>query len=172
MVGYALGDFIKQGKVVADSRVDLVKSPIGIAVKSGAPKPDISSVDALKRALLAAKSIAHSKTGASGLYFVSLTERLGVAEVVRAKAKVQDGIVGDVAARGEAEIAVQQISELMQSAGVDIVGPLPGELQSITIFSADVFAGSRQQAAAEAFVAYLASPTVAPVTRQKGMEPV
>jgi molybdate transport system substrate-binding protein len=166
----AIDDLIRQGKI--RDRTDLARSGVGIAVAKGAPKPDIGTAEKFKRALLAAKSIAHSKTGASGLYFVSLTERLGIAEVVRAKAKVQDGIVGDVAARGEAEIAVQQISELMQSAGVDIVGPLPGELQSITIFSAGVFAGSRQQAAAEAFVAYLASPAVAPVIRQKGMEPV
>jgi molybdate transport system substrate-binding protein len=166
----AIDDLMRQGKI--RDRTDLARSGVGIAVAKGAHKPDIGTAEKFKRALLAAKSIAHSKTGASGLYFVSLTERLGIAEVVRAKAKVQDGIVGDVAARGEAEIAVQQISELMQSAGVDIVGPLPGELQSITIFSAGVFAGSRQQAAAEAFVAYLASPAVAPVIRQKGMEPV
>jgi molybdate transport system substrate-binding protein len=166
----AIDDLIRQGKI--RGRTDLARSGVGIAVAKGAHKPDIDTTEKFKQALLAAKSIAHSKTGASGLYFVSLTERLGIAEVVRAKAKVQDGIVGDVAARGEAEIAVQQISELMQSAGVDIVGPLPGELQSITIFSAGVFAGSRQQAAAEAFVAYLASPAVAPVIRQKGMEPV
>jgi molybdate transport system substrate-binding protein len=166
----AIDDLIRQGKTL--SRTDLSRSAVGIAVAKGARKPDIATADKLKRALLAAKSIAHSRTGASGLYFVSLTERLGIADVIQAKAKVQDGIVGDVAARGEAEIAVQQISELMQSRGIDIVGPLPQDLQSITVFSAGVFAGSRQQAAAKAFVAHLASPAVAPVIRQKGMEPV
>jgi molybdate transport system substrate-binding protein len=152
-------------------RADLSKSFVGIAVARGAPKPDIGTPEKFKQAILNAKSIAHSKTGASGLYFASLTEKLGIADAIRAKAKVQDGIVGEVAARGEAEIAVQQISELMQAEGVDIVGPLPDALQSITIFSAGVF-GSSRQPAAKAFVAHLASAEVAPVIRQKGMEPV
>jgi molybdate transport system substrate-binding protein len=165
----AIDDLIAQGKVSA--RTDLSRSFVGIAVARGAPKPDIGTPDKFKQAMLAAKSIAHSKTGASGLYFVSLTERLGIADAVRAKAKIQDGIVGEIAARGEAEIAVQQISELMQAEGVDIVGPLPETLQSITVFSAGAFATSTQ-AAAKAFVAHLASPAVAPVIRLKGMEPV
>jgi len=165
----AIDDLIRQGKVI--DRTDLAKSFVGIAVAKGAPKPDIGTPEKFKQAMLNAKSIAHSKTGASGLYFASLTEKLGIADAVRAKAKVQDGIVGEVAARGEAEIAVQQISELMQAEGVDIVGPLPDALQSITIFSAGVFASSRQPAA-KAFVAHLASAAVAPVIRQKGMEPV
>ena len=159
-----------QGKVTA--RTDLSHSFVGIAVAKGAPKPDIGTPEKFKQAMLAAKSIAHSKTGASGLYFVSLTERLGIADAIRAKAKIQDGIVGEVAARGEAEIAVQQISELMQADGVDIVGPLPDALQSITVFSAGAFAGSTMAAAANAFVTHLASPAVAPVIRLKGMEPV
>jgi molybdate transport system substrate-binding protein len=154
------------------ARTDLSRSFVGIAVAKGAPKPDIGTPERFKQAMLAAKSIAHSRTGASGLYFVSLTERLGIAYAVRAKAKIQDGIVGEMAARGEAEIAVQQISELMQAEGVDIVGPLPDALQSVTVFSAGVFAASSQVSAAKAFVAYLASPAVAPVIRLKGMEPV
>ena len=166
----AIDDLIAQGKVI--ERIDLSKSFVGIAVAKGAPKPDIGTPEKFKQALLNAKSIAHSKTGASGLYFARLIEKLGIADATRAKAKVQDGIVGKLAARGEAEIAVQQISELMQADGIDIVGPLPDELQSITIFSGGVFAASRQPAAAKAFVAHLASGAVAPVIRQKGMEPV
>lgn len=166
----AVDDLIAQGKVQA--RTDLARSFVGIAVAKGAPKPDIATPEKFKAAMLAAKSIAHSKTGASGLYFVSLTERLGIADAIRTKAKIQDGIVGEVAARGEAEIAVQQISELMQAEGVDIVGPLPDALQSVTVFSAGVFAGSKQAEAARAFVAHLGSPAVAPVIRRKGMEPV
>jgi molybdate transport system substrate-binding protein len=166
----AIDDLIRQGKII--ERTDLSKSFVGIAVARGAPRPDIGTPEKFKQAMLSAKSIAHSKTGASGLYFASLVEKLGIADAVRRKAKVQDGIVGEVAARGEAEIAVQQISELMQAEGVDIVGPLPDALQSITIFSGGVFAASGQLAAARAFVAYLASPAVAPVIRQKGMEPV
>ena len=128
----AIDELIAQGK--ADRRTDLARSFVGIAVARGAPKPDISTPDAFKKSLLAAKSIARSKTGASGLYFASLIERLGLAEALTPKIIVEDGIVGKLAARGEAEIAVQQISELMQADGVDIVGPLPDELQSITVF--------------------------------------
>lgn len=166
----AIDDLIAQGKVSA--RTDLSRSFVGIAVAKGAPKPDIGTPEKFKQVMLDAKSIAHSKTGASGLYFVSLTERLGIADAIRVKAKIQDGIVGEVTARGEAEIAVQQISELMQAEGVDIVGPLPDALQSITVFSAGVFAASKQPEAARAFVAHLASPAVAPVIRLKGLEPV
>ncbi len=166
----AIDDLIRQGKMAA--RTDLSRSFVGIAVKAGAPKPDIGTVDKFKQAMLAAKSIGRSETGASGLYFGTLIERLGLAAALRPKIKVQDGIVGRLAASGEVEIAVQQISELMQADGVDIVGPLPDELQSITVFSAGVFTASPQQAAARAFVAHLASAAVAPVIRQKGMEPV
>jgi molybdate transport system substrate-binding protein len=165
----AIDDLIRQRKVI--ERTDLSRSFVGIAVARGARKPDIGTAETFRQALLNAKTIAHSKTGASGLYFASLIEKLGLADALRAKLKVEDGIVGKLAARGEAEIAVQQISELMQ-ADVDIVGPLPDALQSITIFSAGVFAASQQPAAARAFVAHLASGAVAPVIRQKGMEPV
>ena len=165
----AIDDLIRQRKVI--ERTDLSRSFVGIAVARGARKPDIGTPEKFRQALLNATSIAHSKTGASGLYFASLIEKLGLADALRAKLKVEDGIVGKLAARGEAEIAVQQISELMQ-ADVDIVGPLPDALQSITIFSAGVFAASQQPAAARAFVAHLASGAVAPVIRQKGMEPV
>ena len=166
----AIDDLIAQRKVI--ERTDLSKSFVGIAVAKGAPKPDISTPEKFRQAMLTAKSIAHSKTGASGLYFASLIAKLGLADALAPKITVEDGIVGKLAARGDVEIAVQQISELMQADGADIVGPLPDALQSITIFSAGVFAASGQQAAAKAFVAHLASPAVAPVIRQKGMEPV
>lgn len=165
----AIDDLIAQGKMAA--RTDLARSFVGIAVRRGARRPDIATPDKFTAALLAAKSVAHSKTGASGLYFVSLTERLGIAEAIRAKAVVIDGIVGTLAARGEAEIAVQQVSELMQADGVDIVGRLPDELQSITMFSAGMFTASAQPGLADAFVADLASPKHAALIRRKGMEP-
>jgi len=165
----AIDDLIAQGKMLA--RTDLARSFVGIAVRRGAPRPDISTPDMFKAAMLVAKSVAHSKTGASGLYFVSLMERLGIAGVIKTKAVVMDGIVGTLAASGEAEIAVQQISELMQADGVDIVGPLPDELQSITVFSAGVFAASMQPELAKAFIADLASPKHAALIRRKGMEP-
>src|ERR1044072_5695493 len=164
----AIDDLIAQGKMLA--RTDLARSFVGIAVRRGAPKPDISTPDTFKATMLVAKSVAHSKTGASGLYFVSLMERLGIAGVISAKAVVIDGIVGTLAARGEAELAVQQVSELMQADGIDIVGPLPDELQSITEFSAGVFSASAEAQLANAFVADLASPKHAALIRRKGTE--
>lgn len=165
----ALDDMIAQGNVV--SRTDVSRSFVGLAVKKGARKPDIGTPEKLKQALLAAKSLARSKTGASGIYFASLIKRLGLDEALKAKTIVRDGIVANIAASGEAELAVQQISELMQSLGVDIVGPLPDELQQITVFSAGVFAGSAQTDLAKAFVAHLVSPANASLIRAKGMEP-
>jgi molybdate transport system substrate-binding protein len=159
MVGYALGDLVKQGKVVADSRVDLVKSPIGVAVKSGAPKPDISSAETIRRALLAAKSIAYSDS-ASGVYVsTEMFQKLGIAEEMKDKArKIPATPVGEIVAHGEAEIGFQQISELKPVAGIDIVGPLPDELQKITVFSAGIATVSREPDAGKALIKFLASP--------------
>jgi molybdate transport system substrate-binding protein len=173
MVGYALGDLIKQGKVVADSRVDLTKSLIGVVVKSGAPKLDISSADALKRALLAAKSIAYSDS-ASGVYVsTEMFQRLGIADAVKDKArKIPAEPVAGVVARGDAEIGFQQISELRPVAGVDIVGPLPSELQTVTIFSAGIASVSREPEAGRALIKFLASPAASAAIIKSGMEPI
>jgi molybdate transport system substrate-binding protein len=165
----ALDGIIAQGKVAG--RIDVSRSFVGMAVRKGAPRPDIGTPEKLKQALLAAKSLAHSKTGASGIYFAGLIDRLGLRDALKAKTIVRDGIVATIAASGEAELAVQQISELMQSPGIDIVGPLPDELQQVTIFSAGVFTGSAQIGLAQAFVAHLASPANAALIRAKGMEP-
>jgi molybdate transport system substrate-binding protein len=165
----AIDELIAQGKIV--DRTDLTRSFVGIAVRKGTPRPDISTPDTFKKTMLAARSIARSETGASGLYFAGLIERLGLADALKQKIIVQDGIVGRIAARGEAEIAVQQISELMQADGIDIVGPLPDELQSITVFSGGVFKGSSVADLAKAYVAHLASGEFAAVIRHKGMEP-
>ncbi len=165
----AIDELIAQRKMTA--RTDLTRSFVGIAVKRGAPRPNIATPEQFKAALLAAKSIARSETGASGLYFASLIERLGLAEALKPKIKVQDGIVGKLAASGEVEIAVQQISELMQADGAEIVGPLPDALQQVTVFSAGVFAGSTQKQRAEAFVTALAAPDNADLIRRMGMEP-
>src|SRR6202048_641973 len=173
MVGYALGDLIKQGKVIADSRVDLVKSPIGIAVKSGAPKPDISSAEAVKHALLAAKSVAYSDS-ASGVYVsAEMFQRLGIADEMKDKAKKipAEPVAGGVAGRA-AEIGFQQISEMLSVPGVDIVGPLPAELQNITVFSAGIATGSGEPDAGRALIKFLASPAARDAIIKSGMEPI
>jgi molybdate transport system substrate-binding protein len=173
MVGYALGDLVKQGKVVADSRVDLVKSPIGIAVKSGAPKPDISSVDAVKRALLATKTIAYSDS-ASGVYVsTEMFEKLGIADAMRDKArKIPATPVGEIVARGDAEIGFQQVSELLPVQGIDIVGQLPSELQKVTVFSAGIASVSKEPDAGKALIKFLASPAASAAIIKSGMEPI
>jgi molybdate transport system substrate-binding protein len=165
----AIDELIAQGKVVG--RIDLSRSFVGIAVRKGAPQPDITTPEKFRQVMLAAKSIARSKTGASGLYFANLIDRLGLADALNPKMIVEDGIVGRIAARGEAEIAVQQVSELMQADGIDIVGPLPDELQSVTVFSAGVFKNAAAGVLANAYVAHLAAPQFAAVIRLKGMEP-
>jgi molybdate transport system substrate-binding protein len=173
MVGYALTDLAKQGKVIAESRVDLVKSPIGIAVKSGAPKPDISSADTLKRALLAAKSVAYSDS-ASGVYVsTEMFAKLGIADEMKDKArKIPATPVGEIVAHGDAEIGFQQISELLPVAGVDIVGPLPPELQKITTFSAGIATVSKEPDAGKALIKFLASPAASAAIVKSGMEPI
>lgn len=173
LVGYALGDLIKQGKVVADSRVDLVKSPIGVAVKAGAPKPDISSPDALKQALLAAKSIAYSDS-ASGVYVsTEMFAKLGIAEQMKDKArKIPATPVGEIVAHGDAEIGLQQISELKPVTGIDIIGPLPSELQKITVFSAGIASVSKEPEAGRALIKFLASPAAKDTIIKSGLEPI
>jgi molybdate transport system substrate-binding protein len=173
MVGYALADLAKNGKVIPDSRVDLVKSPIGIAVKSGAPKPDISSADTLKRALLAAKSVAYSDS-ASGVYVsTEMFGKLGIADEMKDKArKIPATPVAEIVARGDAEIGFQQISELLPVAGVDIVGPLPPELQKITTFSAGIATVSKELDAGKALIKFLASPAARAAIVKSGMDPI
>jgi molybdate transport system substrate-binding protein len=173
LVGYALGDLMKQGKVVADSRVDLVRSKIGVAVKAGAPKPDISSADALKRALLAAKSVAYSDS-ASGVYIsTEMFQKLGIADEMKDKArKIPATPVAEIVAHGEAEIGFQQISELKPVAGIEIVGPLPEELQKVTVFSAGIARVSKEPDAGKALIRFLASPAARDAIVGSGLEPI
>jgi molybdate transport system substrate-binding protein len=173
MVGYALDDLIKQGKVTADSQIDLVKSPIGIAVKSGAPKPDISSADAVKRALLAAKSVAYSDSS-SGVYVsTEMFQKLGIADAMKEKArKIPATPVAEIVARGEAEIGFQQISEMLPVPGVDIVGQLPDELQKITVYSAGIASVSKEPDAGKALIKYLASPQARDAIVKSGLQPI
>jgi molybdate transport system substrate-binding protein len=173
LVGYALDDLVKQGKATADSKVDLVKSPIGIAVKSGAPKPDISSADAVKRALLEAKSVAYSDS-ASGVYVsTEMFAKLGITEAMKGKAKqIPATPVGEIVARGEAEIGLQQIAELKPVAGIDIVGPLPPDLQKITVFSAGIASVSKEPEAGKALIKFLASPAARDALVKSGLDPI
>jgi molybdate transport system substrate-binding protein len=173
MVGYALGDLVKQGKVIAGSNVDLVTSAIGIAVKSGAPKPDISSADAVKRALLAAKSVAYSDS-ASGVYVsTEMFAKLGIAEAMKDKARMIPATpVGEIVAKGEADIGLQQIAELRPVSGIDIVGPLPDGLQKITVFSAGIATVSKEPDAGRALIKFLASPAARDAIVKSGMEPI
>jgi molybdate transport system substrate-binding protein len=173
LVGYALDDLIKKGKATADSKVELVRSPIGIAVKAGAPKPDISSADTLKRALLAAKTIAYSDS-ASGVYVsTEMFEKLGIADAMKDKAaKIPATPVGEIVARGDAEIGFQQISELRPVSGIDIVGPLPDELQKITVFSAGIATVSKEPDAGRALIKFLVSPAARDTIVKSGMEPI
>jgi molybdate transport system substrate-binding protein len=173
MVGYALGDLVGQGKVVADSRVDLVKSLIGICVKADAPKPDISSPEALKRALLAAKSIAYSDSASGAYISTDMFQRLGIHEEMKDKArKIPAEPVAGVVARGEAEIGFQQFSEMLPIPGIDIVGPLPPELQKVTVFSAGIASVSKEPEAGKALIKFLASPAARNAIVKSGLEPI
>jgi len=169
----ALDDLIKDGKIVADSRVDLARSSIGLAVRAGAPKPDIGTVDALKRLLLQAKSVAYSAS-VSGTYLSNeLFPRLGIAKEMTVKSiRVEREPVGNLVARGEAEIGFQQISELLPVKGITFVGPLPGDAQRVTVFSAGIAAGSKHPEAARALIAFLASPAGIHAMKASGLDPI
>jgi molybdate transport system substrate-binding protein len=171
MVGSALGKLIDEGKIVSDSRVDLAQSAIGMVVRKGAPRPDISTVEALKRTLLEAKSIAYSDS-ASGVYIANeLFKRLGIADQVKPKSRMIPAIpVAEIVARGQAEIGFQQISELLPVPGVDLVGRLPPEVQRITVFAAGIVVGSKEPDAARAFITFVASPAASTTIEKTGLE--
>ena len=171
LIDTTIDELIKAGTLRAGSRRDLARSGVAIAVRAGAAKPDISTPEAFKHAMLAARAIAYTKSGASGIYFASLIERLGIAEEVNRKAKIQDGMMGELAARGEVEIAVQQLSELLPVAGIDIVGTLPDALQRMTVFTAAIFTATQRAAQAEVLIDHLAAPAPEAVLKAKGLEP-
>src|SRR5215208_1593877 len=171
MVGY--DDLVKNGKATADSKVDLVKSPIAVAVKSGTPRPDISTPDALKRALLVVKTIAYSDS-ASGVYVsTEMFAKLGITDEMKDKArKIPATPVGEIVARGDAEIGFQQMSELKPVEGIDIIGPLPDELQKITVFSAGIATVSKEPDAGKALIKFLASPAARGEIVKSGLDPI
>ena len=174
----AVDDLIKQGRMAPGGRVDIAKSGMGVAVRAGAAKPDISSPEAFKRTLLSAKAIAASNPaggGASGTHFAAVLERLGIADAVKSKLKYSGGglggLAGTLVANGEADIGVQQISELIAAGGVDIVGPLPAELQNTTQFSAGIPVNAKAPDAGKALIAFLTTPAARNVLKAKGLEP-
>jgi molybdate transport system substrate-binding protein len=167
-----MDELAKAGILDGASAVDLVRSLVGLAVKSGAVKPDIGTAEALVATLHAAKSIVYSRLGASGVYFAGLIARLGVADVVNAKATIiPSGLTGELVVRGEAELAVQQLSELQAVPGLDIVGPIPASLQTPGIFSAAVFNGSANADLARSLLQTLTSAEAVVAYKAAGLEP-
>ncbi len=172
----ALQNQVKSGKVVEGSNRSIASTGIGLAVRTGTPKPDISSVEALRNALLAAKSIAYSDPAdgaASGIHFAKVLQRLGIADQVKSKSKLigGGGDVGELVAKGGAEIAVRMTSELLPVPGITYVGPLPGDLQDMIVFAAGICTNGTQQAGAKSLIDFLLSPGVAPKLKATGLEP-
>ena len=169
----ALDALAKDGKVMPGSQVDLVRSAIGFAVKKGAPRPDISTVDALKRTLVAAPSIAYSASASGTYYETEMLKNLGIEDQVRPKSKrILSERVGTVVARGDAALGLQQVSELMPIEGIDYIGPLPAEVQRVTVFSAGIATASKHPDAARELIRYLNSPAAAPTIAKTGLEPL
>ena len=164
-----------QGKLVPGSRVNLASVGVGVVVKEGAPKPDVGTVDAFKRALLAAKSVAYidpASGGSSGIYIDKLLEKLGIADQIRPKAKLKKGgHVADLIVSGEAELGLHQISEIVPVKGAVLVGPLPKEIQNTTTYAAGLSASAKDKSAAEALIKAFSGPAAAAVLKSKGMQP-
>jgi molybdate transport system substrate-binding protein len=167
-----LDEVAREGRVAAESCVDLARSFVGIAVKAGAAHPDISTEAALRAALRGARSVAYSRLGASGILFAKLIERLGIASDINARAVIiPQGFTAERLVSGEADLAVQQISELKQVGGIEVVGPIPYELQTPAVFSAGRMAATNKPDEADRLLRFLASPEVAPALRGSGLEP-
>jgi molybdate transport system substrate-binding protein len=164
--------FIKSGTLAPASRVDLAKSGVGVGVPAGKPKPDISSTEAFKKSLLAAKSIGYS-TGPSGNYVIGLLDRMGIADQIKPKLKqTPTGVfVGTIVASSEVEIGIQQVSEMSHFPGVDYAGPLPADIQKMTIFASGIAAAAKQPESAKALVRFITSPSAADAYKKRGMEP-
>jgi len=166
-----LDGLIKDGKIIVETRTSIARSGIGVEVRAGAPKPDISSVEAFKRALLDAKSIAYLKVG-GGIYVAGLLERLGIAEAIKSKVtRPESDIVSELVAKGSVELGMVVITQILTTPGVDLVGPLPPEIQSYVVFTAGVSANSRVPDAAKQLMKFLTGPTAIPVIKAQGMEP-
>ena len=162
---------VKDGKLIADTRTDLTRSGIGVEVRKGAPKPDISTVEAFKKAMRDAKSVGYLKVGTSGLMVAAMLERIGLTEALKSKVVLpDDDVVSELVAEGKIELGMVNISQILTTPGVDLVGPLPAELQSYIVFSGGVNAKSKAPDAAKDLIKFLKGPAV-PVIRSQGMEP-
>jgi molybdate transport system substrate-binding protein len=169
----ALEDLAKRGLVLADSITDLASVGLGLGIRAGAPRPDLSSPDAVRRTLLAARSIVYSATGASATHFMRMVEQLGIANEVKTKAIVHTGgLVGDVIVRGEAQLGAQMVSEILAVPGVVLAGDLPPEFRQSTMFAAALFAQSRRHDISRAVIGVLTSAEARPVYEAAGMKPV
>ncbi|MCS3449040.1 MULTISPECIES: substrate-binding domain-containing protein [Bradyrhizobium] len=167
-----LDEMIGEGRVARESAVDLARSYVGVAVKAGAAHPHIATEAALRAALLGARAVAYSRLGASGILFAQLIERLGIVEAINARAVIiPSGFTAEKLVSGDADLAIQQISELKQIEGIEVVGPIPLDLQTPAVFSAGRMAVSQRAAAADHLLRYLSSADVAPVLRETGLEP-
>jgi molybdate transport system substrate-binding protein len=170
----AVDELTAKGKFAAGSRQSLARVGVGVVVKDGTPKPDISSVDAFKKSLLAAKSVAYidpAAGGSSGIYVSGLLDRLGIAGEVKPKAKlIHGGAVAEHIAKGEAEVGIHQISEILPVKGVTLVGPLPADIQNYTVYAVGVGANAKQAEAAKALIKALSGPAAAAVLKSKGMD--
>jgi molybdate transport system substrate-binding protein len=167
-----LDELAHEGRVVGETCVDLARSFVGIAVKAGHPHPDIATEPALRATLLGARAVAYSRIGASGILFAQLIERMGISAEINARATViPSGFTAERLLSGEADLAVQQISELKQVTGIEVVGLIPRELQTPAVFSAGRMAASAKVVQADRLLRFLASPEVAPVLRESGLEP-
>lgn len=167
-------DLAKQGKIAAGTRADVARDAVSIAVRVGAAKPDISSVDAFKSTMVKAKSISYAPQATTGVHLAKVFEHLGIAEEMKAKTKPQQAAeqIAQAVADGEVELAVALTSSLLLARGVDLVGKLPSELQNYLVFTASIGAGAAQPEAAKAFIKYLTAPEAIPVIKAKGWEPV
>lgn len=172
-VSTSIDELISEGILQPGSRLNFVSSDVAMAVKQGAPAPDISTADTFKATLLACRSVCFSKQGASGMYFATLLKRLGIEDEVRAKALVlPEGLTGEPVARGEIELAVQQMSELMQVPGIHIFAKLPPAVQQSTIFSLGSFANTKQAKVIQSLATFMHSPEVAAALRSQGLDPL
>ena len=167
-----IAELIRAGKIIPETRTDLARSGIGVAVRAGAPKPDVSSVDAFKRALIAARSIAYLKEGQSGVYVAGVLERLGIADTIRSKLTLPEtDIVSELVSRGEIELGIVVITQIVTTEGVALAGPLPSEIQSYITFTGGISTASKSIDAAKDLMAALESPLAVRIMKSQGMDP-